>query len=100
DPYVMAESGHLGAPDRSKAKVFCQTSILSRSRTGRQAEVISQHETLQERLPLRKALQPVGRSSHRASLAARTDPSLPYQALPFSGGSTRPHPCVALIYPQ
>ena len=24
DPYVVAEGGNLGAPDRSKAEVFCR----------------------------------------------------------------------------
>ena len=37
DPYVVAEGGNLGAPDRSEAKVFRQERILNGSRAGRQA---------------------------------------------------------------
>ena len=48
DPYVVAEGGNLGAPDRSKAKVFCQKRVFNGSRTGRQAEIIGQHGALQK----------------------------------------------------
>src|SRR6202023_123429 len=71
DPYVVAEGGNLGAPDRPKAEVFCQKRILSGSRTGRQAEVISQHDALQEKSSLSRALRGVGWSSHCALNAAR-----------------------------
>ena len=47
DPDVVAEGWNLGAPDRSKAELLGHQRILGRSRTGRQAEVIGQHGTLQ-----------------------------------------------------
>ena len=44
----MPEGGNLGAPDRSKAKFFGQQRVLDGSRSGRQTEVISQHDMLQK----------------------------------------------------
>src|ERR1700676_116077 len=44
DPYVVAEGGNLGTPDRAKAQVFGKKRVLDGSRAGWQAEVIGQHE--------------------------------------------------------
>src|SRR6266478_9401121 len=43
DPYVVAEGGNLGTPDRAKAQVFGKKRVLDGSGAGRQAEVIGQH---------------------------------------------------------
>ena len=43
DPYVVAEGGNLGTPDRAKAQLFGKKRVLDGSGAGRQAEVISQH---------------------------------------------------------
>ena len=48
DPYVVAESGNLGTPDRAKAQLFGKKRLLDGSRAGRQAEVISQHGAFQK----------------------------------------------------
>jgi hypothetical protein len=48
DPYVVAEGGNFGAPDRAKAQLFGEKRALDGSRAGRQAEVISQHGAFQK----------------------------------------------------
>jgi hypothetical protein len=49
DPYVVAEGGNLGAPDRTKAEVFGKYRVLDSSRAWRLAEVISQHGAFQNK---------------------------------------------------
>ena len=42
-PYIVAEGGNLGAPDRAKAELFCEQRIFNGSGAGRQPEIIGQH---------------------------------------------------------
>src|SRR5580700_12319859 len=48
DPYVVAEGGNLGTPDRTKTQLFGKKRVLDGSGAGRQAEVISQHGVFQK----------------------------------------------------
>ena len=43
DPYIVAEGGNLGAPDRTKTEIFGKKRVLDGSGAGRQAEVRGQH---------------------------------------------------------
>src|SRR5215469_13126198 len=43
DPYIVAEGGDFGAPDRAKAEIFRKKRVLDGSGARRQAEVVSQH---------------------------------------------------------
>jgi hypothetical protein len=47
DPYVVAEGGNLGAPDRAKTELFGKKRVLDGSGARRQAKVIGQHGALQ-----------------------------------------------------
>ena len=44
DPYIVAEGGNLGTPDRAKAELFRKNCVLDGAWARRQAKVVGQHQ--------------------------------------------------------